>query len=185
MSTMVAESASSLETNSLVPSLLMSNASGSEPPGSTLVTFRLATSMTPMPSLVLSAFSFSHSSSGMVGGQRGEPLRATKIVPPSSLSRMPRGRVPTVMVPTTLSFEVSMMVSSPDPSLVTYASSPSGVSAVAAAESVPVSLPGWRSPPPQAARPTSTAILERWSPFLVLIEKCLVAVAGLVQALGP
>ena len=77
MSTMVAELASSLETKSRVPSWLMSKASGSEPPGSTLVTLRLATSMTPIPSLDLSALSFSHSSSGMVGGQRGEPLSAT------------------------------------------------------------------------------------------------------------
>jgi hypothetical protein len=77
ISTMVAVFASSLETKSRVPSWLMSKASGSEPPGSTLVTLRLVTSITPMPSLDLSAFNFSHSSSGMVGGQRGEPLSAT------------------------------------------------------------------------------------------------------------
>ncbi len=97
----------------------MSNASGSDPPGSTRVTFRVATSITPMPSLVLSALSFSHSSSGMVGGQRGDPLRATNTVRPSAETRAPRGRVPTGMVATTLSVAVLMTVTSPEPSLVT------------------------------------------------------------------
>ena len=65
------------------PSRLMSKFSGSEPPGSTRVTLRLAASTTAMPSFDLSALSFSHSSSGIVGGHLGEPLSATKTVLPS------------------------------------------------------------------------------------------------------
>ena len=103
----------------MAPSRLMSNVSGSEPPGSTRVTFRLAASTTAIPSFDLSALSFSHSSSGMVGGHLGEPLSATKIVFPSRLTRTPRGRVPTGMVATALSVRVSMIVSSSEPSLVT------------------------------------------------------------------
>ena len=118
-STIDAMPASSLDTNSVPPSRLMSNASGSEPPGSTRVTLRAAASTTAIPSLDLSALSFSHSSSGIVGGHFGLPLSATKTVLPSGLTLTPRGRVPTGMVATTLSVRVSMMVRSCESSLVT------------------------------------------------------------------
>ena len=72
-----------------------------------------------MPSFDLSALSFSHSSSGIVGGHLGEPLSATNTVRPSWLTRTPRGRVPTGMVATALSVRVSMTVSSCESSLVT------------------------------------------------------------------
>ena len=103
MSTTEAVPASSFDTNRVVPSRLMSKFSGSDPPGSTRETAWLAASTTAMPSFDLSALSFSHSSSGMVGGHLGEPLSATKTVRPSWLTRTPRGRVPTGMVAIALS----------------------------------------------------------------------------------
>jgi hypothetical protein len=90
-----------------------------------------------------------------------------------------------VIVPTTLSFEVSMMVRSPDPSLVTYASSRPGVSAAAAV--VSAAAPASRLSPPHAASQGRIAVVstQPCTALLFLIEKCLVAVAGLVQALNP
>src|SRR5215203_1799207 len=182
-STIEALLASSFDTKSVAPSGVMSNVSGSEPPGSTRVTLRLATSTTATPSLLLSALSFSHSSSGMVGGHLGDPLNATKTILPSGETRTPRGRVPTGIVATALSVRVSMTVSSCESSLVTYASSPTGRSStesvLVAAVSPPATCrPSLHAPPSTTSAPVtprSATVLSR------SIEDRLICVSSLVQ----
>jgi hypothetical protein len=90
---------SSLATNSCRPSALSAVCSGSDPAASTRTSFRSATLTTPMPSAFLSAGG--SVSSSTPGGAIGDPLSATNSVPPSGLSRMPRGLLPTGIVATT------------------------------------------------------------------------------------
>src|SRR3954463_3577784 len=78
----------------------------------------LARSTTPTPSAFLSAGG--RSSSRTLGPPIGEPLRATYSVRPSRLTWIPRGRLPTGIVETTLFVPPSMMLMSLERSLETY-----------------------------------------------------------------
>src|SRR5215218_2471248 len=183
-STIEALLASSFDTKSVAPSGVTSNVSGSEPPGSTRTTLRLATSTTATPSLLLSALSFSHSSSGIVGGHLGDPLRATNTVLPSGETRTPRGRVPTEIVATALSVRVSMTVSSCESSLVTYASSPTGNSSIESVLVAAVSLSSACRPPLHAPTDTTSAAVTPRSATVLsrYIEDRLICVSSLIQS---
>src|SRR6187551_394205 len=74
-----------------------------------------------------------------------------------------------------------MIVTSPEPSLVTYAIRAGEVPAAAGALSVAVWVAGGRSAPPQASRVSRSNELPHRASGC--IEGCLVTIAGLVQAL--
>src|ERR1044071_8369652 len=139
---MDAVAASSLETYSRVPSGLRANCSGSEPPGIVRTMVRVVTSIWATPSFCLLTGSFAQSASDIVGGQRGEPERATYTKRPSGLTCTPRTRAPSGIV--------AITVRSWETSFETYASSPTG--AAAAAEAA-VAAGGGALPRPQARAP--------------------------------
>src|ERR1051326_8984393 len=147
---MDAVAASSLETYSRVPSGLRANCSGSEPPGIVRTMVRVMTSIWATPSFCLLTGSFAQSASDIVGGQRGEPERATYTKRPSGLTCTPRTRAPSGIVASTESLAVAITVRSWETSFETYASSPTG--AAAAAEAA-VAAGGGALPRPQARAP--------------------------------
>src|SRR5262245_23673961 len=90
--------------------------------------------ITPMPSAFLSGGGSLLSSTP--GGAIGDPLSATKSILPSGLTRIPRGRLPTGIVPVTRCEATSMTLMSPPFSFVTKrrpAVPPEGAPAGAAA----------------------------------------------------
>src|SRR5437762_7167556 len=110
--------ASSFATYTSLPSGLTATCSGSGPEGSTLINLRWRTSTTPMPSALRSGGGSFDSST--FGPPIGEPLNATYSSVRSGLATMPRGRLPSGMVATTVLLAASMTERSPPVSLVTY-----------------------------------------------------------------
>src|SRR5262245_1751731 len=123
-SSTLAVPASSFATYNRVPSGLTATCSGSDPPFSTVVSFPVARSITPMPSAVLSGGGSFDSSTP--GGASGDPLSATNSRLPSAEALTPRGRLPSGIVVFTACVDPSMTVRSPDVSFVTYTPYPPG-----------------------------------------------------------
>src|SRR5688500_2692831 len=101
-----------------------------------------------MPSALLSAGGSVDSSTP--GGAFGDPLSATYTVRPFGLTRIPRGRLPTGIVATTLSWWVSITEMSFESSLLMYTNDP--------ASAVAVSREDARSSDAQASRRSAVPV---------------------------